>query len=322
MRLGKLSSVELNDSVLSKLKKRAPQVISGAALSEDSALFKTEKTAVISCDPITGETDRIGSLAIKVASNDVYAAGGKPFLATFVLLAPTGATTSEIAEIMTDADNAAAELNVEIAAGHTEFTDAVTRFVAVVTVIGETDKPVRATTAKAGDTMFVTDYLAKEGTAVLAYANKDELKSTLSAEVLNYALSLADNTSVSEVSLLAAASEVNAMHDVTEGGIFGAVSEFTEAAGVGAVIRAEKLPYLPVTDKVCAALGADKNRLVSSGSLLISTDKPQKLIKAFEAAGKMLTEIGVVTKEKGAYCVKNGEAFSINVTPDEMYVRK
>ena len=107
MRYGKLTSDELKYSVLDVVKRRRKEVVCSAALGEDCASFKSEKLILISTDPITGTTVDIGSLSIKVASNDIYAAGGEPLLAMVTVIAPHDESIESIREIMLDAEKEA-----------------------------------------------------------------------------------------------------------------------------------------------------------------------------------------------------------------------
>ena len=45
------------------------------------------------------------------------------------------------------------------------------------------------------------------------------------------------------------------MHDITEGGIFGAVWEMCTVSGNGAKVYPERVPVLPVTEKICTHYG-------------------------------------------------------------------
>lgn len=50
---------------------------------------------------------------------------------------------------------------------------------------------------------------------------------------------------------VAARSGVSAMHDITEGGIFGALWEMAEASGVGLEIDLKKIPVRQETIEIC-----------------------------------------------------------------------
>ena len=62
------------------------------------------------------------------------------------------------------------------------------------------------------------------------------------------------------------------MHDITEGGVFGAAWEMAEASGCGMVLYPEKVLMHPITKKICQKFGIDPYRLISSGSMLIACD--------------------------------------------------
>ena len=57
-----------------------------------------------------------------IACNDIASNGVEPLGLLLTLLVPEGTTEAELNEIMKEAGEAAAELNVEIMGGHTEVT--------------------------------------------------------------------------------------------------------------------------------------------------------------------------------------------------------
>lgn len=59
------------------------------------------------------------------------------------------------------------------------------------------------------------------------------------------------------------------MHDVTEGGILGAVWEMCHISGLGAEVELEAIHVDPVTEKIAAHYGINPLRLISSGCMLI-----------------------------------------------------
>ena len=62
--------------------------------------------------------------------------------------------------------------------------------------------------------------------------------------------------SVQSEAAVAVTSGVSAMHDVTEGGIFGALWEMAEASGVGLEIDLKKIPIRQETVEVCEFFGS------------------------------------------------------------------
>lgn len=59
------------------------------------------------------------------------------------------------------------------------------------------------------------------------------------------------------------------MHDITEGGVLGAVWEICELSGLGCEILEKQIPVDELTLKFSEVLNFDWKRLISSGSMLI-----------------------------------------------------
>ena len=288
----------------------------GAGLAEDCAAVKTDQTVLVTTDPITAATFDVGRLSVDVSANDIASSGGKPFACLLTIIVPPDAELQTVKDIMTDAVRRADEAGIDIIGGHTEFSDAVVRPITSVTMFGTCKRAVKSSGAKVGDAVMVTKTLGIEGTIILAAERGREIGLTdeelAEAESLKYKLSV-----LKEGEVLAGLSSVHCMHDVTEGGIFGAAAEISEAAKVGIEIYADKVPFLPITDKITKALGADKFRFISSGSMLFTTSEPQRAIEALEKAGVSAAVIGKITKE-GAFAVFGNEKVAVTVDADEL----
>lgn len=317
MRLGKLTGEELKDNVLDIIKHRRSEIITGAAMGEDCASFKSDSLIVISTDPITGATKEIGSLAIKVATNDVYAAGGEPFLAMLTIIAPPYAKTEEIKEIMKDAEKEAITHNLEIAGGHTEFSDAVNRFVLSVVVLGKANIHIKATDIKDGDTIIVTKSIGLEGAIILAdkfrqdlFLSRDEI-----AEINSYSSLL----SIAKESSIVRKLKISSMHDITEGGVFGALAEICDGAKKGALVKISSIPITNLTKKLCKKLKIDPFGLISSGSLLITTNKPDEVINELKKEKINATIIGTICGDKALGIYDDQTTIDLFAKPDELF---
>jgi hydrogenase maturation factor len=88
---------------------------------------------------------------------------------------------------------------------------------------------------------------------------------------------------------------VTAMHDATEGGVLGAAWELAEASGLGLRLRPDTIPVRAVTRKLCAKLGLDPLRLISSGVMLIAHPDGNTLIERLREQRIEATAIGVFT---------------------------
>jgi hydrogenase expression/formation protein HypE len=175
-----------------------------------------------------------------------------------------------------------------------------------------------------GDLIVVTKKLALEGTAIAAEQKEEELRAILTDPEIEQAKAMLGLISVVREGVIAGGIGVGAMHDVTEGGVLGAVWEICERYGVGAEIRASSLPFDGVTMAVCAFLDLDPMRLISSGSMLtiVSPGKLEALSGALSEAGIAANVIGEVTAAEAGHILimKDGEREEFGPPgPDEIY---
>jgi len=275
---GKLPAAHL-EALLRTLPCRDPRVLVGPRPGEDAAVIEMGegRCLVVATDPITFATDRIGSYAVHVNANDVAVMGARPRWLFLVLLLPAGrADEGLVSHIMEDATAACDTLGITLCGGHTEITPGIDRPIAVGQMMGEVEggRLVRKESLRPGDVVILTQSAGIEGTAILAREKRAALESHVPGSVLDRAAAFLDDPGISVVraALAAAATgEARAMHDPTEGGVVSGLLELAAAAGLGISVDAARIPVVPETEAICAALSIDPLRLIASGSLLIGT---------------------------------------------------
>ncbi|NLW12346.1 MAG: hypothetical protein GX028_10085 [Clostridiaceae bacterium] len=299
MKTGKLTPQELNEIVFSRLPPLGPGIVCGPGNGLDCAVIECPEGSrlIMSSDPITGASKDIGRLAVHVSCNDLAAFGVKPEAIMLVLIAPVTAVREQLNEIMDQVASACNELGTSVAGGHTEISDAVNRFLLTATSVGfATGDLIKSNGARPGDSLIMTKTAGLEGTAIIAADFPDKLAGCLSEAEIAAAASMIDQISVVPEGLCGRRAEVHAMHDVTEGGIMGAAWEMADAAGLGLKIRQEAVLVDDLTARICDIVGIDPYRLISSGSMLMATDKPELLQKERAAEGIAAAEIGCFTE--------------------------
>ena len=297
-----------------------------AGVGEDCATIDFgEYECVMSTDPITASINDIGRLCIHISCNDIASNGIEPVGILLSVMLPEGTTEEDISAIMEQAADAAEECGVEIVGGHTEITTAVNQPVIVSTAIGRGKKGESASAEKIeiGDCILMTKSAGIEGTGIIAGDYEEELAAFLSKEEIQQAKALLSKISVVKDGMAAGSIGTHGMHDVTEGGILGAVWEMCRIAGVGAELWDEAIPVEEVTKKICAHYDIDYLRLISSGSMIImaSPDKKSAILEKLEAEGVVACEIGrILPVEEGLYLLKDGEKQEIEPPrADELY---
>ncbi|MGI6192646.1 MAG: AIR synthase family protein [Christensenellales bacterium] len=301
MRLGKLSNEQLKKLVLDRFHRTRSEVVAGSAVGEDCAAIDLQgELCVLSTDPITAATGNIGALAVHVCCNDAAACGAEPVGLLVTMLLPPDTTEEYISSLAAEVSDAAIHCGVDVLGGHTEITDAVTRPVISASVVAKVPKNALVTTSgmRPGDDIVMTKWAGLEGTAILATDHRQKLVHVWNEPEFAEARALSTQFSVTRESRIACTvGGVTAMHDATEGGILGAIWEMADASGCGASIDENAIPVLGITKKACAALDLDPLRMISSGVLLIASERGELLCATLNAAGIPAAVIGKAVKE-------------------------
>jgi len=326
LKVGKLDSDVLQKIVIDKIKFKRPEVKTRAGIGEDCAVVDFgQYECVVSTDPITAAVSDIGRLAIHISCNDIASNGIEPLGITLAVMLPEGTTEKDVETIMAQAGAAAEAAGVEIIGGHTEVTKAVNQPVIVSTAFGRglSGASQSAHDMRPGDYIIMTKTAGLEGTGIIASDMGDEVMNILTEEETEHAKNLLSQVSVVKEGVIAGNIGTSGMHDVTEGGILGAVWEMCHIAGLGARIKADKIPVDPVTCKIAKHFDIDWMRLISSGCMLIIAppQKAEEIICAVSEAGIRATWIGEVT-EQGDNVVMESQGIVTEVAPpeaDEIY---
>ena len=326
LKVGKLDSDLLKASVIDKIKFRRPEVLVRAGVGEDCAVIDFgEYECVMSTDPITASVQDIGRLAIHISCNDIASNGIQPVGIMLAVMLPIGTTKKDVENIMAQAAEAAEACGVEIIGGHTEVTPAVNKPVIVSTAIGRGKKwqSASAEDIQVGDYIIMTKSAGLEGTGIIASDYEEELLKVLTREEIEAAKKLLNDVSVVTEGTVAGEIGTNGMHDVTEGGILGAIWEMCQIAGVGAHVWGDEVLVADVTKKICKYYGIQYLRLISSGSMIIMAkpEKKDEIIKKLAVAGVAARVIGqIVPAEEGLTITENGVTEPIDPPkPDELY---
>ncbi len=323
MEIGKLPNEILKYLVLDRIRNTREEVLVKPAIGEDcSAIDFGQELCVISCDPITGTDNEIGRIAVHVSCNDIAASGAEPIGIMVTLLIPPGASMASVEKIMKQLANTATASNVDILGGHTEVTDAVNRFVINVTAVGKTigKNVVKTSGARPGDSLILTKTAGLEGTAILAFGNQKELAKQFGSPLVIEGKKLMALLSVVKEGMIAARQGVHAMHDVTEGGVLGAVWEMCDASGCGAEIYKDSIPVLEVTKTICNYFNINPLKLISSGCMLIAAESGPTLIETLADQGIQATVIGKATEKRSRLLFTESGAVMIpSPKSDELY---
>ncbi len=324
MEIGKVPETVLKRSVFQKMHTRREEVLVGAGIGEDCAVMQLapDEVFVLSTDPITGTEKDMGKLAIQITANDLASAGAEPVGILLTVLLPPSSEEALIRKLSEEVDSACGELGIQVMGGHTEVTAVVNQPLLSVTGVGKVKKGALVTTggAQVGDDVVVSKWIGIEGTSIIAKEKEAELLSRFSRPFLQEAKDFDKFLSVVPESKVAVASGVSAMHDVTEGGIYGALWELSEASQVGLEIELKAIPIRQETVEICEHFRLNPYQLIASGCMLMTAKDGRTLVSNLKKAGIHAAVIGRCVEGKAKKII-NGEDIAYLERPktDELY---
>ena len=324
MKIGKLSEPILIRSVLKQVKHRRDEVLVGPAVGQDCAVVEIgpDEVFVMSTDPITGTVKDLGSHCIHVTANDLAAGGAEPVGVMLTVMLPNNTKETELKEIIHDAEEVCQSLNMEILGGHTEITNVVRQPLVSVTGVGKMKRSQVVTTGdiKPEQDIVLTKWIGLEATAILAKEKEEELAKRFPAGLVDIAKEFSQYLSVVPESKIAMAHGISSMHDVTEGGVFGALWEMVNGAGLGMEVELKKIPIRQETVEICEYFGLNPYLIMSSGSMMITTDDGNALVRKLEKEGIHATIIGRTTAGNDKILLNGEEVRYLDKPqPDELY---
>ncbi|HLP52661.1 MAG TPA: selenide, water dikinase SelD [Chitinophagales bacterium] len=219
------------------------KLLVGNETKDDAAVYDMgDGMALISTvdffTPIVNDAFTYGRIAAANALSDVYAMGGKPFLAIAILGFPTEKISAEIArQIIAGGKSVCAQAGVTLAGGHT--IDAPEPFFGLaVNGMVPVKNLKQNSTAKSGDLLFLTKPL---GTGKLATALKRDL---ITEDGMQPAVdTMCTLNSFGEE--LGKHEYVHALTDVTGFGLLGHLIEMCDGSKLSAEINYAEIQLLP-----------------------------------------------------------------------------
>ena len=265
--------------------------------NENSDVYLVEKS-----DPITFPTSEPGKHVIVVNSNDIACSGALPYGFLSTIIAPKSTNYEEIHEIQKQIHEQCKKQNIAILGGHTEISSSVNSILLSGHMFGFVPKAyLIPNNLSLDEKIMVIGYTGAEGTGIIIKEAGKRINRILNKDEIKEGKRIGSNINITKLALeLNRKFKPSLIHDATEGGVYGALSEIVAFADVG--IRLEDNPPISsVTQKLAERLNFNPCCLISSGAIILSTNN-EKALKIVEYCN--LNDIpckitGIVIKSKG-----------------------
>ncbi len=301
MRTGKLPEHTFKRSVINPIRYRRKDTVLRAAVGHDGAVFGDMVTSMATTAfYYTGNE----LYAFDNAVNNIIAAGGRPYGASVAILLPEHSEEAVLRKITGNLCGKAEEYEIEIFAGHTELVPSVVKPTITVTAYGRKLWENHYEMVKPGMDVVMTKWTGLYGGAILATLKQEELITRYPASYVRTAAGYMKYTSLMpELAAIEAAVAENpgcifAAHDVSNGGVFGALWQLLSACNCGGRFAVEAIPMKQEIIEVCEYFDINPYMMNGQGSLLFVTDNGETLVNTMRASGVEANVIGKTTKEK------------------------
>jgi hydrogenase maturation factor len=322
---GKLTQPDFDKILAGKLGFQRKEVKTGPAFGTDVSVVDLpgNLSMALTSDPLSLipslGLEESAWLSVHLMANDMATTGIAPMYAQFVLNLPPSLSEDDFKTYWNFIDIYCKNIKVAITGGHTGSIEGQNSTIAgggTMIAVAQKDKILISKNAQAGNIILLTKQCAISSAAILAMSFPQTVKARLGFESYYNACELFFKTSSLQDGLIAAGlnnddtTVVNAMHDVTEGGVLGAVYEMAAASGNGVLIDNQKIPIGETQREICKLFSLDPRYCIGAGAMLMAVQKghEQRVMDALAHKNIECTAIGeMLHKSEGMHILENSE---------------
>ncbi|MEX2403572.1 MAG: AIR synthase-related protein [Balneolales bacterium] len=328
---GKINSTSFGDIILPKCGYGRKEVLTGPQFGVDTSVIDSGNGMglAVSSDPLSliplMGLKESAWLSVHLLANDMATTGFSPMYAQFVLNLPASLSLDGFKEYWEYIHVFCQEIGVSITGGHTGQIEGQNSTISgggTMFLTAPVNEIITGNNAGPGDSIVVTKETAMTSSSILAKSFPETVKNKLGKEVYekgceNFYQTSSLNDALSAAEVLHNNTELKAMHDVTEGGVLGAISEMAGASDCGFRIYNDRLPVGDVQRQITDFFEIDHRYCVGAGSMIMAVKKGKEdvLINHLNAQSIKATVVGEMTdKHEGCKIIENDEekAFTFN----------
>jgi hydrogenase expression/formation protein HypE len=310
-RTGKATAELFEQVILRRLGVHDPDVLVGPRHGVDVGVVRVANgvAMALTADPVfvvpAYGWERAAWFAVHILASDASTSGLPLRWMSVDLNLPPQITDDDLAALWDAFHRACEGIGIAVVTGHTARYDGCAWPMvggATCMALGAEDRFVTPTMARPGEAVVVTKGAAIEATALFAATFPARLRGAIGDETVEAADALFEAMTVVPEAVVAREfglrnDGVTSMHDATEGGVLGGLTEVAAASNVGMRIDLGAIPVRPEVGAVCDHVGIDPYVSISEGTL-IATVVPARadaFVRALTSAGIDAAVVGEVT---------------------------
>lgn len=325
MKAGKLSQTVWRRSVEKQLNKEEKRATVPAPAENCMAVrLEENETELVTSAHVFGATEKICVYALAKALNDLAARGGRLQGISAQLLLPTDAEEADVKRIVGTLQKICTQKQISILGLQAEVNPAVSeQFVQIIAIgSGKETEMFSAQNIRPGQEIILCGTIGLEGILRILDEREAELSKRFVPAFIRQIKELQSQLFLDEAIEAAKVFSNNtdtlAMQQIGSGGIFAALWEMAEEAGVGLEIDLSKIAIRQETVEICEYYQLNPYQMTSTGGVLMVTEDGAGLIKALEKAGAGAVRLGVTTAENARVITSGTEKrYMDRPAPDE-----
>jgi hydrogenase maturation factor len=322
--IGKISNAVFTEFIFPHLGSKRDTILVGPQHGVDVGIVEIGSHAVaLTTDPVFIVPEygwqKAAWFALHILVSDVVTSGLPPTYLSIDLNLPMEIKNEELEIIWKTIHYECERLGMAVICGHTgRYENCHFPMVGGATVIsvGSKEKYVTPGFAKPGDKIIITKGPAIEAAGIFAAMFPRIIEHEFGSDFAQKAQGIFYKMSVVEDALTAVTvgvreEGVSAMHDATEGGIYGGLHELLNAAGLGARIDKDKIVVEDGVREICQFFGIDPFASISEGTLIIfcREHKAQDVVRALSQKSIPASIVGELTnQEEGMILIEGGKS--------------
>ena len=298
MKTGKVSDTILSRSVLKPVNTVRGKYVKRLDIGQDAGEVQLACQADISsdCRDTLLMATASGYMPVIKAVNNIYAAGGVPVGLSDCIVMDKDSREIRLREVIAQLTRQSAITGVSITGGHTTVSGNVTSPMVTVTAVGVRQEQRKQ--PQPGESIIMTGYTGMSGIRQLIDRNSDIVQARYSDDYTAKAYGSDEELYIGDVVELLRKNNINCyMHDVSEGGIFGALWDMSEYGHTGLDVDIRSISVRQEIIEICELLNVNPYELESMGCLLMTSDNDCDIINILKKNINTIENAFIIKKD-------------------------
>lgn len=303
MQIGKTSEITYKRSILKRLTSKTEGLLPGV---NATSMELGDIMAVMSSNCILHWFLGCEDFYVQKTMNDIYAQGGEPQYLQIEMNIPIDYEEKLLGKITQNFDEAAKNRGLEVCRFRA-YASHIKTPIAHITVVGKKKEQMKRKDIAPEMDVVMAGSVGTGGTAVLSINYKQKLLQHFSENFVRDCVEMNNLLNIKSIVRNAIDYGAISMHNISDGGVFGAVWELVSAVNLGITVDISKIPVWQEVIEVSDVLDINPYLLDGTGAVLIVCEDGKQMEEQLAAQGILAAHIGTVTDSKDRIAVNNEE---------------